>query len=173
MDTSLNNQHKGPAVRNMAADYRSIQENGNKQAADTMTAITGTMLLLQDNDSLDEQITKHKATILATQAEFGYTHDIETLFSKLHYAGISCVIARRVSRAFYRYAINRGLAVVETELPMTVNSNESATVRLDKGCVTISTTELSFPPYPEYVQRIIESGSILKAVKKELGRKDS
>lgn len=173
MDTSLNNQHKRPDIRTTTVNYRSIQENKNKQAANTMREITGTMLLLQDHDSLDEQLTKQKATILVTRKEFGYTDDIEALLLKLHNAGFSCVIAKRFSRAFYRHAINSGLAVVETELPATINNNAPVTVCLDKGLVTINTDEISFPPYPGYVQQIIESGGILKAVKKELGRKDT
>ncbi|MFQ6008774.1 MAG: 3-isopropylmalate dehydratase [Candidatus Zixiibacteriota bacterium] len=86
-------------------------------------------------------------------------------------AGIRGVIARSFGRDFFRQAINSGLPVVVANIVDMVNNGDPVTIDFEKGKITYGEKETKFPPYPEFVINILETGSLTAAVKKELKKK--
>ncbi len=86
-------------------------------------------------------------------------------------AGISCIVAKSFGRAFFRHAINHGLLLVAADIVDKVNDGDDIAINPEQGIITHPTGEASFAPYPEFVRRIIQTGDLIAAVKKELGKK--
>jgi 3-isopropylmalate dehydratase small subunit len=86
-------------------------------------------------------------------------------------AGVSCIVAKSFGRAFFRHAINHGLLLVAADIVDKVNDGDDIAINLEQGIITHPTGEASFAPYPEFVCRIIQTGDLIAAVKKELGKK--
>ena len=86
-------------------------------------------------------------------------------------AGISCIVAKSFGRAFFRHAINHGLLLVAADIVDKVNDGDDIAINLEQGTITHPGGETSFAPYPEFVRKIIQTGDLIAAVKKELGKK--
>lgn len=84
-------------------------------------------------------------------------------------SGISCVIAESFARIFYRNAINTGLAIIECpEAVKGIDSGDTISVDFEAGLIKNVTkgTEFAFHAFPPFIQNIIASGGLLKAIKK-------
>lgn len=84
-------------------------------------------------------------------------------------SGISLVIAASFARIFYRNAINIGLAIVECpEAAEAIAEGDKVEADLDSGIIRDLTTGKEFrtEPFPEFIQRIIESGGLMNAASK-------
>ena len=81
-------------------------------------------------------------------------------------AGIACVVARSFARIFYRNAVNTGLPIVETGAE--IDTGDELEIDLAAGTLKNLTkgTEASFPPFPDFLQNIIDAGGLLEAMKK-------
>lgn len=79
-------------------------------------------------------------------------------------AGISCVIAKSFARIFYRNAINIGLPIIVCDGDF--YNGDALEVDLTEGKIRNKTTgsEYSFPPFPAFLQKIIEAGGLMKAM---------
>ncbi|NLV57675.1 MAG: 3-isopropylmalate dehydratase small subunit [Clostridiales bacterium] len=79
-------------------------------------------------------------------------------------AGISCVIAKSFARIFYRNAINIGLPIIICDGDF--KSGDTLEIDLEQGRILNRTTgeEHSFPPFPAFLQKIIESGGLMNAM---------
>jgi 3-isopropylmalate/(R)-2-methylmalate dehydratase small subunit len=79
-------------------------------------------------------------------------------------AGISCVIAKSFARIFYRNAINIGLPIVVCD--GSFSEGDRLTVDLSAGSIQNHTTgeSFSFPPFPAFLQKIIEAGGLMNAM---------
>ena len=83
--------------------------------------------------------------------------------------GIACVIAASFARIFYRNAINIGLPILEcAEAAEKIKAGDQVSVDFDCGLITNLTRNetyqaLAFPPF---IESIIESGGLLKSLKK-------
>ena len=79
-------------------------------------------------------------------------------------AGIRCVVARSFARIFYRNAINIGLPIIECD--GTFHDGDALRVELSAGTLTNETTgeQYAFPPFPAFLQRIIEAGGLMNAM---------
>ena len=79
-------------------------------------------------------------------------------------AGISCVIAKSFARIFYRNAINIGLPIIVCDGDF--HSGDALEIDLAKGVIRNKTTggTYSFPPFPAFLQKIIEAGGLMKAM---------
>jgi len=80
-------------------------------------------------------------------------------------AGVSCVVARSFARIFYRNAINTGLPIVVSDIP--VKAGDQVAVDLSAGSIENLTTgeKRSFAPFPAFLQGIIEKGGLMPAMK--------
>ena len=84
-------------------------------------------------------------------------------------AGISCVIAGTFARIFYRNAINIGLPILECpEASEKIADGDRVTVDFDTGVIENLTRGERYQaqPFPAFIQDIICSGGLLKALKK-------
>ena len=84
-------------------------------------------------------------------------------------SGVSCVIAKSFARIFFRNAINIGLPILECE--DAVNDAEKGDIMevdTSKGIIKNKTKnkEYSTQPFPEFLQNIINSGSLIGSIKK-------
>jgi 3-isopropylmalate/(R)-2-methylmalate dehydratase small subunit len=80
-------------------------------------------------------------------------------------AGVSCVVARSFARIFYRNAINTGLPIVVSDIP--VKAGDQVAVDLSAGSIENLTTgeKRSFAPFPAFLQGIIEKGGLMPVMK--------
>lgn len=80
-------------------------------------------------------------------------------------SGIACVIAKSFARIFYRNAINTGLAIIEYSGD--IDEGDALEVDFDNGIIKNLTkgNQGSFPPFPPFLQNIINKGGLLKALK--------
>ena len=88
-------------------------------------------------------------------------------------SGISLVIAKSFARIFYRNAINIGLAIVECEeAAEAIAEGHTVEADLDAGILYDRTTGAEFrtQPFPAFIQKIIEAGGLVEAIRNgELG----
>ena len=84
--------------------------------------------------------------------------------------GVGCVIAKSFARIFYRNAINIGLPILECEqAAQEINAGEEVKIDFDTGIITNITTGKTYKaqPFPPFIQGIIKSGGLLKALKEK------
>ena len=81
-------------------------------------------------------------------------------------AGVEAVIAQSFARIFYRNAINVGLPVVVCDTS-DVDDGDELELDLAGGSLRNVTkcTEMSFPPLPEVMRRILDEGGLARFVK--------
>ena len=82
-------------------------------------------------------------------------------------SGISIVIAKSFARIFYRNAINIGLGIVECpEAADEISEGDEVVADMDAGVITNKTTGKQYKtaPFPEFVQKIIENGGLVKSI---------
>jgi len=103
--------------------------------------------------------------VLVGGTNFGCGSSREHAPLAIKYAGVSCVVARSFARIFYRNAINIGLPIVETDAE--INTGDEVSIDLAKGILTNKTTgqTVRFPAFPEFLQKIIEAGGLVNAMK--------
>ena len=79
-------------------------------------------------------------------------------------AGISCVIAKSFARMFYRNAINLGLPIVVCD--GVFHTGDALAVDLAAGSIEnrITGERYTFPPFPEFLRKIIEAGGLMNAM---------
>lgn len=84
-------------------------------------------------------------------------------------SGVSCIIANTFARIFYRNALNIGLPIVECpEAVADIKNGDDVEVDLVNGVVINHSTGNSFKtqPFPEFIQKIVNEGGLLKYIKK-------
>ena len=84
-------------------------------------------------------------------------------------SGISLVIARSFARIFYRNSINIGLAILECDEAVDgISDGDKVEADLDNGVIYNRTTGKSFKtqPFPEFIQKIITNGGLVKSIQK-------
>lgn len=83
----------------------------------------------------------------------------------LRYVGIRAIIAKSVSRIFFRSAINQGLPIIV--LPDAVDfysKGDSVEIDFKNGVVKVNKKEFSFNPLPEKLMRILNAGGLVKSL---------
>ena len=86
-------------------------------------------------------------------------------------SGVSVVIANSFARIFYRNSINIGLAIVECDMAEKINNGDIVKVDFSKGIVYNITQnwQCDVPPFPEFIQNIIQNNGYINSIKKSLG----
>ena len=80
-------------------------------------------------------------------------------------AGVSCVIAETFARIFYRNAINIGLPIIECpEAAKAIEAGDEVEIDFDSGKIYDRTkgTEFQGQPFPEFMQKLIAAGGLVK-----------
>lgn len=86
--------------------------------------------------------------------------------------GVGCVIAKSYARSFYRNCINIGLPLIECpEAAEGIEKGDRLEIDLSNGVIRNITSGVvySIPPFPEYIQKIIDAGGIMEYTRKEYG----
>lgn len=86
-------------------------------------------------------------------------------------SGVSVVIAKSFARIFYRNSINIGLAIVECDMVDKIKNGDIVSVDFVKGelCNKTQNWVCKIPPFPQFIQNIIECNGYINSVKKQLG----
>ncbi len=101
---------------------------------------------------------------------FGYGDRVAEAVEQLHKQGVRCIVARSFGRRFYREAINSGLALFTADLAGRAADGDEVAFDLRKGTIAIGGEQIQAERYPERLARVVEYGSLVTAVKKELGK---
>ncbi len=84
--------------------------------------------------------------------------------------GIGAIIAKSFARIHYRNCLNEGLPIIiSAEIQDLVEKGDEIEIDFDKGEITAKGKTLKFPPYPEFVQGLVNDGGLIPHVKKSLG----
>lgn len=110
-----------------------------------------------------------KGDIIVAGRNFGCGSSREHAVRAIQGCGISVVIAQSFARIFFRNSINLGLPVIEAD--MDVAEGTTLTVNMDEGKIRNGPTETEFEKYPEFLKKIVDSGSIINYAREELLRK--
>ncbi len=102
--------------------------------------------------------------IIASGLNFGCGSSREHAPLAIKTAGISCVVAKSFARIFYRNAINIGLPIIVCDGDF--QNGDALEVDLNEGKILNKTTgdTYSFPPFPAFLQKIIEAGGLMNAM---------
>lgn len=102
--------------------------------------------------------------IIAAGSNFGCGSSREHAPLAIKTAGVSCVVAKSFARIFYRNAINIGLPIIVCDGE--IRNGDRLEVDLTTGTLTNHTTGgiFTFPPFPEFLQKIIEAGGLMNAM---------
>lgn len=111
-----------------------------------------------------------KGDIIVADKNFGCGSSREHAPIAIKAAGVSCVIAETFARIFYRNAINIGLPIIECpEAAKGIGEGDQVEVDFDSGKIYNRTknTEFQGQPFPEFMQKIISSGGLIKYINNE------
>jgi len=81
--------------------------------------------------------------------------------------GTRAILAKSFARIFYRNCINNGLPAIVVDTDR-IDEGDDLDVVLDRGLVSDGTkrVELSFPPFPAVVARLLAEGGLVEFIKR-------
>lgn len=109
-----------------------------------------------------------KGDIIVAGENFGSGSSREHAPIAIKAVGVSLVVAKSFARIFYRNAINIALPVIESaEMVDDASNGDVIEADFDKGVAKNLTQnkEYKLHPYPEMLQKIIESGGLMEYAK--------
>jgi 3-isopropylmalate dehydratase small subunit len=108
--------------------------------------------------------------VMIAGEHFGLGEQAAAAATLLRERGVVAVVAKDFGRHFYREAINSGVALFTADLTGQVADGEDVALDLRKGTVSSGETQVQAERYPERLARVVEYGSLVTAIKKELGK---
>lgn len=88
----------------------------------------------------------------------------------LKYAGIRAVIGESFARIFFRNAINLGLPVIQCkEAVEKLEKDDLIEIDFENGIINSDKGNFMFPPLPDAVIGIVNSGGLIEYTQKRLG----
>jgi len=126
-------------------------------------------------EDIDKDFLKkvHKGDIITAGKNFGCGSSREHAPVAIKACGISCIIAENFARIFYRNAINIGLPIIECpEAAADIKDGDIVSVDFDNGTITNETSNKSYKgvPFPEFMQKLINSGGLIDYIRKQMGK---
>jgi 3-isopropylmalate/(R)-2-methylmalate dehydratase small subunit len=104
--------------------------------------------------------------VIVAGKNFGCGSSREQAAICLKESGVYAIIAKSFSRIFFRNAINEGLPVlINKDIVNTVQMGEELEVDLKNGALKHKQKEYSFPPLPDSVLEILNSGGLVEFLK--------
>ena len=118
-------------------------------------------------EDIDKDFVKKvkKGDIIVADKNFGCGSSREHAPISIKAAGVSCVIAETFARIFYRNAINIGLPIIECpEAAKEIEAGDEVEIDFDNGKIYDKTkgTEYQGQPFPEFMQKLIAAGGLVK-----------
>lgn len=107
--------------------------------------------------------------ILVAGKNFGMGSSREQAAVAIKYAGIRVIIAKSFSRIYFRNAINAGMPAIKSpEAVEAIENGDEVTVDMEKGEITTSKGNFSFPPYPGTVMNILNNNGLIGYIKAQI-----
>ena len=124
-------------------------------------------LALHCMEDIDKDFVKNvkAGDIMVANKNFGCGSSREHAPISIKAAGVSCVIAETFARIFYRNAINIGLPIIECpEAAKAIEAGDEVEIDFDSGKIYDRTkgTEFKGQPFPEFMQKLIAAGGLVK-----------
>ena len=118
-------------------------------------------------EDIDKDFVKNvkAGDIIVANKNFGCGSSREHAPISIKAAGVSCVIAETFARIFYRNAINIGLPIIECpEAAKEIEAGDEVEIDFDNGKIYDKTkgTEYQGQPFPEFMQKLIAAGGLVK-----------
>ncbi len=120
-------------------------------------------------EDLDPEFAKtvEKGDIIVAGKNFGCGSSREQAATCIKYAGVDVIIAKSFSRIFYRNCINSGLLAIECpEVVDKINKDSRIEIIREQNKLIVDGIEYSYPPIPEAVRDIIDSGGLISYLQK-------
>lgn len=132
-------------------------------------------LMLHCMEDLDKNFSSKvkSGDIMVAGKNFGCGSSREHAPIAIKAAGISCVIAETFARIFYRNAINIGLPIMECpEAAEDIEEGNDISINFSTGVITNRTKDKTYSaaPFPEFMQKVMESDGFINYLKKEVGK---
>lgn len=109
--------------------------------------------------------------LIVAGKNFGCGSSREQAATCLKAAGIGAVVAKSFARIYFRNAINLGLPIIQCpEVIDHVEAGDELTIEFSKGIIIHKGVQYRFPPLPESVMAILDSGGLIPYVRRKLGR---
>ena len=120
-------------------------------------------------EDIDKDFVKNvkQGDIMVAEKNFGCGSSREHAPIAIKASGVSCVIASKFARIFYRNAINIGLPILECEeAAKDIKDGDTVSVNFDTGVITNDTTGKTYQaePFPEFIQNIIAKGGLINSI---------
>lgn len=133
-------------------------------------------LALHCMEDIDENFTEKakERTIITAGKNFGCGSSREHAPIAIKASGIKCVIAESFARIFFRNSINIGLPIMEcSEASKDIDDNDEISVDVTTGTINNLTKGKTYKaaPFPEFMQKIINSDGLINYLKKEVSDK--
>ncbi|MCD8223768.1 MAG: 3-isopropylmalate dehydratase small subunit [Clostridiales bacterium] len=107
--------------------------------------------------------------ILVAGINFGCGSAREQAVKCLKEKGIRAIIAKSISRIYYRNCINEGLLPITCpEAVDEIRDGDKIEIDVDNGLVMVRNQKFCFPQYPAYVRNILDCGGLIASVRQEL-----
>jgi 3-isopropylmalate/(R)-2-methylmalate dehydratase small subunit len=123
-------------------------------------------------EDLDPDFTKNAlpGDIIVAGKNWGCGSSREQAAICLKERGVGAIIARSFARIHYRNCLNEGLPIIiSSEIQALVEKGGEIEIDFDSGEITAGGKKIKFPPYPEFVQGLVNDGGLIPHVKKSLG----
>ena len=108
--------------------------------------------------------------IIVAGKNFGCGSSREHAPISIKAVGVSCVLADSFARIFFRNAINIGLPIIMLRgVSKSIAPGDKLVIDLSSGVIRNLTAEkeLSFAPFPEFMQEIINKGGLLSWIREK------
>ena len=123
-------------------------------------------------EDLDPDFTKNAQAgdIIVAGKNWGCGSSREQAAICLKERGVGAIIARSFARIHYRNCLNEGLPIIiSSEIQALVEKGDEIEIDFETGEITAGGKKIKFPPYPEFVQGLVNDGGLIPHVKKSLG----
>ncbi len=119
-------------------------------------------------EDLDPDFVKtvEQGDVIVAGKNFGCGSSREQAATCIKYAGVAAVIAESFSRLFFRNCINSGLLAIECpEAVKRITSESEMVINREENRLQVDGEWIDFPPIPEAVRHIIDSGGLIPYLK--------
>jgi 3-isopropylmalate/(R)-2-methylmalate dehydratase small subunit len=151
---------------------------------DTDGIISGKYLTVIDPEELKKHVFEialpefaaqaRPGDILVADVNFGCGSSREHAPAAMRAIGVGAIVADSFARIFFRNAINLGLPTVEVPGVRAIfEKGDTARIEMGAGRVTNLRTgaNVTFPPLPAHILRILEAGGLVEHVRRELAER--
>lgn len=127
-------------------------------------------------EDLDPSFAKRdvRGMLLVAGSNFGCGSAREQAVKCLKAKGIGAIVAKSISRIYYRNCINEGLVpVICPEAIERIQNGDALTIDAAEGILETPYGTYSFPKFPAFVLGILENGGLIQSIQAELAHNAS